>query len=314
MSGDGELHVVFGSGPVGRAVVGELVGRGVRVRVVNRSGEVGGLPGGVEVVGGDAANRGFAREAAAGAGVVYSCVGVAYERFVEEFPRLQAGVLEGAAGVGARLVALDDCTLYGPAGGKPLTEGRPYLATTARGRVRGRMAEELLRAHEKGRLEVAIGRAADLFGPGVGEAVMGARVFRPALEGEAAPVLGDPDALHTYAWVPDLARALVMLGQRDEAPGRAWHLPAPETVTTRQFVERVFRECGHEPEIRVVPKLMVRFLSWFKPAMKEPLDHWYLYQEPVVVDHSDFDETFGHHATPLETAIRQTVHAYREAT
>lgn len=310
MSEGEPLHVVFGAGVVGRAVVGELVGRGARVRVVTRSGEATGVPEAVEVVGGDAAHRGFAREAAAGASVVYSCVGMAYERWEQEFPRVQAGVLEGAAGGGARLVAIDDCTMYGPAGGKPLTEGRPYIGGTPKGLVRARVAEDFLRAHRKGRLEVAIGRAADLFGPGVGEAAMGARVFRPTLRGEAAPVLGDPDVLHTYAYVPDIARALVVLGERDEAPGRAWHLPAPETVTTRQFVEKIFEECGHPPKLRVVSKLHVRFLGWFNPAMKEPLDLWYLYEEPFVVDHSDFAAAFGDHATPLETAIRDTVAWY----
>ena len=32
-----ELHVIFGTGPVGLAVMDELVTRGKRVRVVNRS-------------------------------------------------------------------------------------------------------------------------------------------------------------------------------------------------------------------------------------------------------------------------------------
>lgn len=304
--------MVFGSGPVGRAVVGELSCRGDRIRVVNRSGDAGDLPGSVEVVGGDAANRGFAREAAAGATVVYSCVGTAYERWEQEFPRVQAGVLEGAAGAGARLVAVDDCTVYGPAGGKPLAEGRPLIGDSRKGRARRRVAEELLRAHQRGRLEVAIGRAADCFGPGIGETLVGARLFRAALRGEAAPIVGDPDVLHTYAYLPDVARGLVILGERDEAPGRAWHLPAPETVTTREFVEMVFEECGHPPKIRVVSKLHVRFLGWFNPAMKEPLDLWHLYDAPLVVDHSDFAETFGDHATPLDTAIRETVVWYRE--
>lgn len=305
------MHVVFGTGAVGRAVVAELAARGARLRVVNRSGDVDGLPEEIETVTGDAANRGFAREAATGASVVYSCVGLPWERWEEEFPRLQAGVLEGSAAAQARLVAVDDCSMYGSPAGKSLTEGRPYIAPTTRGRVRGQVAEDLLRAHEKGRLEVAIGRAADFFGPGVGEAVMGARVFGPALRGEAAPVIGDPDALHTYSYVPDIARALVVLGERDEAPGRAWHLPAPEPVTTRRFVEKVFEACDHPANLRITSKVTVQFLSWFNPAMKELLELWYLYEEPFVVDDSDFTDTFGELATPLDEAIRETVDWYR---
>jgi hypothetical protein len=53
MDDSGELHVVFGTGPVGMAVMDELVQRSTRVRMVNRSGGAS-VPDGVEVVGGDA--------------------------------------------------------------------------------------------------------------------------------------------------------------------------------------------------------------------------------------------------------------------
>ena len=65
MSDNGELHVVFGTGPVGMSVMDELVQRGRRVRMVNRSGRAS-VPEGVEVVGGDATDEAFTREASEG--------------------------------------------------------------------------------------------------------------------------------------------------------------------------------------------------------------------------------------------------------
>ncbi len=54
MTDNEELHVVFGTGAVGMAVMDELIRRGRRrVRMVNRSGRAR-VPDGVEVVGGDA--------------------------------------------------------------------------------------------------------------------------------------------------------------------------------------------------------------------------------------------------------------------
>jgi 2-polyprenyl-6-methoxyphenol hydroxylase-like FAD-dependent oxidoreductase len=47
-----ELHVVFGTGPVGLAVMRELHGQGKRVRLVNRSGTAS-APQSVEVVKGN---------------------------------------------------------------------------------------------------------------------------------------------------------------------------------------------------------------------------------------------------------------------
>ena len=51
-----ELHVVFGTGPVGLAVMHELHGQGKRVRMVNRSGTAA-TPQSVEVVKGNAADQ-----------------------------------------------------------------------------------------------------------------------------------------------------------------------------------------------------------------------------------------------------------------
>jgi nucleoside-diphosphate-sugar epimerase len=38
----------------------------------------------------------------------------------------------------------------------------------------------------------------------------------------------------------------------------------------------------------------------------------YEFEEPVVLDTSDFTRTFGDHATPLREAIQRTVRWYRE--
>ena len=47
MTDNHELHVVFGTGPVGMAVMDELLTKGKQVRMVNRSGKAT-LPEGVE--------------------------------------------------------------------------------------------------------------------------------------------------------------------------------------------------------------------------------------------------------------------------
>ena len=100
MADNNELHVVFGTGPVGMAVADELLRRGRRVRMVNRSGRAS-VPAGVEVVRGDAADPIFTREVSAGAAVVYNVLNPPYHKWPELFPPLQVGVLEGAAAAGA---------------------------------------------------------------------------------------------------------------------------------------------------------------------------------------------------------------------
>ena len=306
-----ERTVVFGSGPVGRAVMHELLARGYQVRIVNRTGKLD-VPEGVEPVPGDASNVAFAREACKGAGVVYDCLNAPYTQWPELFPLLQAGVLEGAASAGAKLVVVENVYMYGSTHGRPITEDLPYSAGTRKGRTRAKMAQELLAAHQSGKVRVAIGRASDFFGPGALQSSMGERVFRPALNGKAAQVLGNANLLHTYTYVPDIARGLVTLGEYDEAFGQAWHLPSSQTVTTREFIDMIFSEIGYAPRIQAVPNLVLRSLALFNPMLREVAEMLYEFEEPFVVDSSRFEQVFGNHATPLREAIHTTVEWFRK--
>src|ERR687889_2341790 len=268
MTDNGELHVVFGAGAVGMSVMDELVQRSPRrVRMVSRNGRVS-VPEGVEVVGGDATDETFTRGASEGATVVYFALNPPYDKWPELFPPLQAGVLEGAASAGAKLISMENLYMYGPTDGRPLTEDLPHAPNTRKGAVRARMSEELMEAHTSGRVRVAIGRASDFFGPRVITSAAGEQVFGRAVQGKSAQVAGDPDQPHTYTYVPDIGRGLVTLGEREEALGQEWHLPSPETVTTRQFVETIFEVVGKPARVQAVPKILLRAIGLFNPALR----------------------------------------------
>jgi nucleoside-diphosphate-sugar epimerase len=310
MTDNGEVHVIFGTGPVGMSVMDELSSRGKRVRMVNRSGRAD-VPEGVEVVGGDAADPAFTREVSSGASVVYFALNPPYDKWPELFPPLQDGVIEGAAAAGAKLIAVENLYMYGPTGGRTLTEDLPHEANTRKGTVRARMSRELMEAHASGKVRVAIGRASDFFGPRVLASAAGEQVFGRAVQGKGAQVAGDPDQPHTYTYAPDIGEGLVVLGEREEALGLAWHLPSPETVTTRRFVEMIFEEVGKPARIQAAPKILLRALGLFNPPLRETIEMLYEFEEPFVVDDSHFTKTFGVQATPLEEAIRETVRWYR---
>ncbi|CAN5644423.1 SDR family oxidoreductase [soil metagenome] len=306
-----ELHVVFGTGPVGLSVLDELVKNGKRVRLVNRSGKAH-VSAGVEVIGGDASKGTFTREASAGASVVYNALNPPYDKWPELFPALQAGVLEGAAASGAKLVAMENLYMYGPTGGRTLTEDLPYAPNTTKGRVRAEMSQGLMEAHRRGEVRVAIGRASDFFGPRVLASAVGQQVFGRAVEGKSAQVAGDPDQPHTYTYAPDIGKGLAILGEREEALGRAWHLPSPETTTTREFVQTIFQEADKPARIQAAPKILLRALGLFDSALRQTIEMLYEFEEPFIVDHSRFAGAFGNHATPLREAIGRTVRWYRD--
>jgi nucleoside-diphosphate-sugar epimerase len=307
-------HVIFGSGAIGLAVLDALRRRGEIARLVNRSGHAR-LPDDVEVIAGDARDPAFTTAAAEGAQVVYQTLNPPYAEWTEQFPLLQAAVLAAAEAAGARLVSMENVYMYGRPAGRPLTEDRAYDAHTMKGQLRGRMARDLLDAHDAGHVEVAIGRASDYFGPrGGAQSNLGDRLFPAALAGKTAGVLGDPDQPHTYTYIPDIGEGLAVLGEHPDAPGQVWHLPNdPDTRTTRQLVDIVYRQAGHaRGKLRSLPPVLLRALGLVSPTMRELVEMQYQFAEPFIVDSSKIANKLGVEATPLEQALADTLRDYRD--
>ncbi|HEX2906243.1 MAG TPA: hypothetical protein VHO69_05240, partial [Phototrophicaceae bacterium] len=138
------------------------------------------------------------------------------------------------------------------------------------------------------------------------------RMFIPLLTGKAAQLMGNPDLPHTYTYVPDIGRALVMLGANDAAFGQAWHVPSAETLTPRQFVSLIAQEAGVDPKISPLPKWLIPLLGLLMPPLRGFGELLYQFEEPFIVDASKFEKTFGTIATPLPEAVRATVQWYRQ--
>ena len=306
-------HVIFGTGAIGLATLDALVRRGETVRMVNRSGSAP-VPEEVEVIGGNAADPEFTTDVTRGARVVYQTMNPPYERWVEEFPALQAGVLAAAETHQARLVSMENVYMYGRPAGHPLTETRDYAAHTKKGKLRGQMANELLAAHRAGQVAVAIGRASDYFGPrGGAQSNLGDRLFPAALAGKTATVLGDPDQPHTYTYIPDIGEGLAMLGEHPDAAGQVWHLPNdPNTHTTRQLVDLAFQLAGQpRTRLRQVKPLLIRLASLTNRTLRELPEMQYQFEEPFIVDSTKIATKLEVHATPLDQALAGTVATYR---
>jgi nucleoside-diphosphate-sugar epimerase len=306
------LHVVFGAGQVGSALVEHLVGRGVKVRAVSRHRPAN-LSEDVDWRSADAANSESATDAAKGATVIYQCLNATYTAWPALFPPLQHGMLMAAEHTGALLVSFENVYGYGPTGGRPMTEDLPLSATTVKGRTRAAMTQGLLSASAAGRVRIAIGRAADLFGAGVTESALGRQFFPKAVVGKRVDFIGDPDLLHTYSYVPDVAAALAVLGTDDRAIGHVWHLPGPETVTTRAILDMVAARVGHPVGIRGMPRFALRTIGLVNPMMRGLAEMAYEFEEPFVLDTTKYRTMFGGQTTPLREAIVTTVDAFQRS-
>ena len=150
------------------------------------------------------------------------------------------------------------------------------------------------------------------FSPQVLGSTLGKRVFAPALQGKTASATGSLDLPHTYTYVDDFGKALVTLGEREEALGRAWHVPNAETLTQRQLITMIFEEIGAPPKMSGMGKLMLRLGGLFIPEARETVEMMYEFEKPFIVYDSQYKWAFGDHATPLRDAVRETIAWYRQ--
>jgi nucleoside-diphosphate-sugar epimerase len=222
-----------------------------------------------------------------------------------------AAVLDAVAKVDAKLVMVDNLYMYGR-GATTMTEDLPEPGGSKKGDTRAAMAATLRRAHESGQVRVAIGRASDYFGPAADNSGITALAIAPAAAGKPARWMGRLDRKHSTAYLPDIARAYVILGDESKADGETWILPHAPAPTGAEFLEAVNAALPDPVKTGLVGRSMLRLAAPFHRISRESLEIAYQWTEDFVADDSKFQRVFGQFAvTPLEKAIADSIEWYR---
>ncbi|MFE1769676.1 NAD-dependent epimerase/dehydratase family protein [Streptomyces sp. NPDC059008] len=305
------LYVVIGFGPAGMATARLLVEKGHSVRVITKTGRS--PEPGIEHVALDAADSERLTEAARGATAIFSCAAPPYHRWASQWPPLASSLCAAAEATGAALVMLGNLYGYGPVDG-PLTEDLPLAATGPKGRVRAAVWERARKLHEQGRIKAVELRASDFFGPGVTDAGhLAARVMPRLLRGKPVSTLGDPDAPHSWSYLPDVARALVEVAGEERAWGRAWHVPTEPARSVREMVDRLAAQAGTGPvAVRGLSPAVLGVVALLSPLIREMKEIRYQFDRPFVVDAGAYEAEFAVRATPVDEQIKATVEWWRE--
>jgi nucleoside-diphosphate-sugar epimerase len=234
----------------------------------------------------------------------------AYDRWTQDWPPIAAALLAAAERSGALLVVMGNLYGYGrPAG--PMTPHSPLAATDVKGRLRVRMWEDALAARAQGRVRVTEARASDFVGPTVpaGQSHL-MRQLDTVRRGRRAWVIGDPDAPHSWTYLPDVAATLATLGTDPRAEGRAWHVPTPPARSQRQALADLARAMGVAPgPVSGVPWPLLRAAGVVAPQARELVGIRHQWDGPFVIDATETTDTFGLAPTPWEDVLRATAGA-----
>jgi nucleoside-diphosphate-sugar epimerase len=301
-----ELHVIFGTGALGKWTARELGRLGRQVRMVSHSGKtVSRIPAEVEIVQGDAYDARHNIELTKGAAAVYQCAQPQYHEWAEKFPPMQKAILDAVSTNGAKFIVGDNLYMYGDTNGEPIREDMPYQAHTKKGKVRGEMATAVMEAHRAGKVRAAIGRASNFFGPD--DNAVTSFAIRPALAGRAVNLLGRTDQPHTFSYVADFGKLLATLGTREEALGQIWFTPSPAPITQVELIKILEEELGHKVKFMAAGKLMLSVLGLFMPTLRESVEMLYEWDKPFIMDSSKAQNAFGLKPTPTKQALKETL-------
>jgi nucleoside-diphosphate-sugar epimerase len=305
-------HVIVGAGAIGTATALLLARSGEQVRVVSRRGS-GPDETGVELCRADASDVGSLAAATRDASVIYNCANPRYSRWEADWPPIARALLAAAEGATARLVTVSNLYSYTPPV-RPIVETDPLDHSMRKGQIRAEMWTEALAAHEAGRLEVTEARASDYYGPGLtNQGHLGERVVPRVIAGRSVSLVGDSDTLHSWTYVPDVARTLVAIGSSPVAVGRAWHVPTLAPRSARAMVEAFTAgAASRRTRVHKLPRAAIRLAGLFSADLREMPQILYQFERPFVMDSSAAQRELGLAPTPFDETIEETLAWWRE--
>jgi nucleoside-diphosphate-sugar epimerase len=313
------MYAIFGAcGSVGKALAAELAAAHKPFRAVGRSmtrlkhnfAAYGSL---AELVEANLADGRAASVAAEGIDTIIYTVGVPYDRF-EQHPQLMRNAIEAAQSANIkRFILVSNVYPYGTPQSETVPETHPRDPNTFKGRMRKKQEDIVLSADHHYGLRTAVIRAADFYGPDAMNS-FAHPMFTAALACKKATVVGPIDTLHDFLYVPDLARAVLLLAEHPGAFGRAWNIAGPEPITTRRFAEMIYAAADcKRADLLVVGKTMLRLAGFFDPIVREVMEMHYLWTNPVLLDDSRLRKLLPDlRKTPYDDGILATLNAMRE--
>lgn len=251
-----------------------------------------------------------AEEAVKGSEIAYLTVGFPADTALWEaqFPVIMKNVIAACQKHDTKLVFFDNTYMY-PQNGEILTEETRFAPVGRKGEVRSAIAKMLLSEIEAERIEAAICRAPEFYGPAKTQSVTNTLIFDNIKNGNTLKVLLRDDTLRTLIWTPDASRATALVGNTPDAFGQTWHLPCDDNrLTYKQFIALASDACGRELPYTTLSKLTLKIGSIFKKEIREIQELLPRYENDNIFDSSKFKKRFAEFTvTTYKQGIEQLI-------
>ena len=241
---------------------------------------------------------------ATGAGIIVNAWNPAYTDWQAQLPALHARVQQVARATGATVILPGNVYVFGPSAPPPWSADTPHRATNPLGLARIAMED----SYRRSGIRTILLRAGDFLDTEASGNWFD-RILAAKLQQGRFTWPGDPDAPHAWAYLPDLARAMVDLAERaDRLP--AWaDIPFPGyTLSGREIADHLARITGRSITLHRFPWWSLRLARPVWPMAKHLLEMRYLWSTPHWLDPEPFRSLCPDCPdTPVEEALSRAI-------
>jgi nucleoside-diphosphate-sugar epimerase len=259
-----KVIILGAKGRFGRAALHAFAQAGWQVTALGRNWGDATIPG-VARITGNAFDAETLKQACAGHDVIVNALNPPYENWSKDLPRLTASVIKAAKASGATVIIPGNVYNYGETAPAVLTEDTPWHPTTRKGKLRVDM-ENTYRASG---VRTIVLRAGDFIEQEQSGNWFDAKIAADARKGRTV-YPGPHDAVHAWAYLPDMARAAVMLAEK-RAQFDAFEEVGFEgySLNGQELAAHIAAAVGRPQRMGGLPWKIVGLLGLFNAGMRE---------------------------------------------
>ncbi|MCM3712292.1 SDR family NAD(P)-dependent oxidoreductase [Sporosarcina luteola] len=284
--------VLGASGGMGYSIVKELIDRGVEVTAFARSEQklrnLYNEQREISIQTGDIFNLQDIKDAAKDVDIIFQAANIPYPEWEDKLVPFIGNILKAAKIQKTKLVLVENIYAYGRSTGAKVTENTPKQPHTKKGKIRLHV-EQLVKQSS---VPTITAHFPDFYGPNAENTLMH-YTLKDTVQHKKAMFVGKQTMAREFIYTPDGAKAVVNLSMHDNAYGQNYNIPANDVITGEELVQIIRELSGYDKPVRTVSKNLIRFLGIFSIDMREMVEMFYLYEEPVVLDGGKYENDIG---------------------
>ncbi|ASK64484.1 epimerase [Virgibacillus phasianinus] len=237
--------------------------------------------------------------------VIFQCANVKYQEMEGKLHLLGESVMKAADILKKKIVIIDGIYVYGHQVAKG-DENHPQQPHTKKGKLRVEF-EKLIFSNKWENAKALIVRLPDYYG-----ATSQNSYLQPTLEGMAAHknsiFIGNMNTPREYVYLPDAAKMIVNIAEKDNAYGENWNIPGTRLISGKEIIQIARKVTGNRKMVIPLNKSAIRLIGLFDPFIREVVEIMYLTKEGFVLSGEKYEKRIGPvPATPFEKGLEETL-------